>query len=66
LALLMFVLILLLQGVISGVAFVFLVLSGRQTATFIPLRDYQWFVGRRIMVSAQQIDRPSEPASAKV
>ncbi len=43
-------LILLLQTVVSGVAFVFLVLSGRQAATFIPLRDYRWFVGRLVTV----------------
>ena len=44
------VLMLLLQTVIFGVAFVFLVLSGRQVASFIPLRDYQWFVERQVEV----------------
>jgi hypothetical protein len=44
LLLMMLVLILLLQAAVSGVVFVFLVLAGRQTATFLPLRDYRWFV----------------------
>jgi hypothetical protein len=38
------------------VVFVFLVLSGRQTATFLPLRDYRWFVGREITLATNSAD----------
>jgi glycosyltransferase involved in cell wall biosynthesis len=37
-------LILLSQAMIAFVAFVFLTLNNRQTATFLPIRDYQYFV----------------------
>jgi hypothetical protein len=40
-------LVLLLQAISASVVFVLLVLAGRQTASFIPLRDYRWFVGER-------------------
>jgi glycosyltransferase involved in cell wall biosynthesis len=53
-------LILLLQAVVSGVAFVFLVLSGRQAAAFIPLRDYRWFVGRQITVWSKPGGQPQQ------
>jgi glycosyltransferase involved in cell wall biosynthesis len=56
LVLIALVLILLLQTAVSGVVFVFLVLSGRQTATFLPLRDYRWFVGREITLATNSAD----------
>jgi len=39
-------LVLLLQSITAAVVFVFVMLSGRQAATFIPLRDYSLFVER--------------------
>jgi polyisoprenyl-phosphate glycosyltransferase len=44
-------LVLLLQSVTAAVVFVFVMLSGRQGATFIPLRDYELFVQRLVRVA---------------
>jgi hypothetical protein len=38
--------VLLVQVLAAGIVFVLLVLAGRAGATFIPLRDYRWFVAR--------------------
>jgi len=43
--------VLLFQGVTAAVAFVFLMLSGRQGASVIPLRDYRHFVIRLVCVA---------------
>lgn len=43
-------LVLLLQALSAGIVFVLLVLAGRQAASFIPLRDYHWFVDRCVSV----------------
>jgi glycosyltransferase involved in cell wall biosynthesis len=50
-ALVALLVVLLFQGVTAAVAFVFLMLSGRQGASVIPLRDYRHFVIRLVCVA---------------
>jgi polyisoprenyl-phosphate glycosyltransferase len=48
----------LVQAVVLGAAFVLLVLSGRQGTTFIPKRDYRYFVASLTAVSPRPADGP--------
>ena len=41
-----FLLVVLLQALVAAMIFVFITLAGRQSASFIPARDYRHFVGR--------------------
>lgn len=58
-----------LQTAILGAAFVLLVLSGRQATTFIPKRDYHYFVASLAPLAVRSRDqtwsRSASPASSK-
>lgn len=52
-----------LQSLLLSVVFSFVVLSGRKDASFIPMRDYAFFIGKESIVHGDSTSRDDEPAT---